>query len=704
MKKLSASLLAIGLFTSVWAGEITLFAPDVRWDDQVHSWLGFCNSDHRDIELTMTGYGEDGQALGTESFTLQGKNRRELSADNLFDGQGVAWVEVTATLNLSVYVRYQNADGSGASFLPLNRGEGGSAWISQPNILEGVYQPTNVVINTGESTEGATARPAVTLGTELIRLARFPTGIGRLAGPFAKTTIDYTDTVQSNERLSWDELTGNGATRLAAVQHFTDPTGANRDLASLTMPRTPYNKLLFSTRQGRKLGWDRILLINTHPGNLPLVVTAFNIWGQMQEELIELEGYEKRVLDLQDRDIFGLPSNVDWLTVEPFERGLLGIHLFGSGSGRTLSATEGRYQPASTHVIPFAPYSVLWETEVSLINLADQNARLWVYGFDDQGNRYSSKRVSLKELEKKLYTTKELFAENASRITWLRVHNTSGEVAVQALAKRRDGNGAAAIAATPIEARFGEVFFADFEHYPRTNLIAQGWRPLIFSNPDRFPPSPHFDEALYQNNLIIPIPGRFYSEHVLGPKQGQFHVGYKSIYEDSLFRFRENRLPDSVAFMSPFIEVPEYGPFHLSFFMRFLNPYDVTPQSRFGLVWREEGTKEWTWFGIDGETLLLPNVFISYTFDRIQYRHQIVVASEWAPYQTLLPESLAGKRIQVGFYYHFVPREENNEAPIVFVDRIRIAAESEPSYLNFGELGTGTFISEVEEPILDSRD
>jgi hypothetical protein len=191
---------------------------------------------------------------------------------------------------------------------------------------------------------------------------------------------------------------------------------------------------------------------------------------------------------------------------------------------------------------------------------------------------------------------------------------------------------------------------------------------------------------------------------VLGPKQGQFHVGYKSIYEDSLFRFINNRLPDRVAFMSPYFEMPQYGPFYLSFFMRFLDPYDTTPNSRYGVVWREEGSKEWTWFGIDGETMLLSNVAISYTFDEIQYRDRIVVASEWAPFQTVLPESLAGKRIQVGFFYDFVPRPDNNDTPIVFVDRILVSPISEPSYLNFGELGTDTFEAEVEEPILDSRE
>ena len=690
------TFLLIGCHGALFAQNVW-YAPDFRWDEELQTWLGLVNPDAEAVVVTVAGFDAEGQALGEVAATIEAKSKLELQALDLFESGPVAWVRITAEESLIGYVRYHSLIGSDTSLAPLHDRPGGQQWVAQVNAND-VFLPRTVLVNTEPKQGGALLRPVIAdAETEARAKAEEAFAIPDFGAPFQKTFIDYLGSFKSLDNGSWDTIQATGEAVLASIQHFSDPTGGASGHASLSLPRTPNQRMVFGA-MGNKPGYtSHLVLVNTHPGFLPLEITVTNIYREKATIELRLEPFEKRIVNLADPRIPGFPLNADWVTVTPFEGGLIGHQLFGSRDGRRLAAVEAMTFPATSSVLPYTPSSSTIRSLIGLINVTDDNARFWIYGYSDNGEKIRSKKTTykLEPREKVLLTTESLFGDKAERVAWIEAISPGTELSTYAIVEARNRSAMAAMQGVAVQARSGEVAFAEFENFGVVSLEAQGWSHRVFSDPERWPPWVRFDYGQYNNYTENdPIPGTFYSEHIHGSQFGYFHLGYDPLYP-GFTRFWLDRQPDSVAYLSPFVEMPDYGPLFLSFQLRMFDPQYATKDSRFGLVWREEGSETWHWSGLTGKVLLDPPVAIADCWTDIQYRNQIVTVTAWLPFETQLPDSVLGKRIQIGMYYHFAPGE-SDDAPFLFVDEISVRTAPLDYSLNLGELGSGSF--ETEPP------
>ena len=187
-------------------------------------------------------------------------------------------------------------------------------------------------------------------------------------------------------------------------------------------------------------------------------------------------------------------------------------------------------------------------------------------------------------------------------------------------------------------------------------------------------------------------PAPFSMKHALGSVSGYFYMGYEPFYRDDFVTLK-NGQNETVALMSPWFEVPHYGPWYMSYFLRLHDPDATTGRSRYGMIWRVEGSDEWTWFGINGDIIQRPPLLIRDCYQTIQYRNEVVTVFDWQPFQMELPEEAYGKRIQIGLFYDFEPFNANF-SPRQFIDQVRIGPRSLDHFWFFPQGGTGTLTFE----------
>jgi len=698
MKRIFASLL-IACFALMSFGQVVRYAPDLRMDDQIQSWLGFGNPSLQEMTFVVTGYDQDGLLLGTREMVLGKEARFEGSAGDLFETGVPAWASVSASGSFFGYVRYERVDGKGASQTALSAADGNEVWVPQINDLDGLAAST-IMVNASEKQGEAVTQPTVSIGTYKPYRSETQTIIPNFGEPYSKIGITQNIQYKDIENPTWDLISARNGIRLAAVQHFTPPTEDGQGLASLDLPRTTSREMVFGALGDYRKGLNKVILINTHSAPTPAVITTYNQWSQEQVFEVTLEAFQKLELDMNIENQLGLPRNLDWMRILPKEGGILGYHVFGKEG--TLGAVSGNALPMTSAAIPYTPTNASWQTEIGLLNLGQDGTRVYITGYDETGKKYtSSKRVVLQVGEKEIYTMETLFGEKASSIVWAKAATTKVRISAYSRVSKRDKSASSVMDALPVRASDGDFFFANFEHFGRLELEAQGWKPIIFSDPDYWPPTPRHLPERFTNRSFHPA-GSFFTETIYAPECGFFHIGYQSIYEGRT-SIHFNRRPDSAAYMSPFFEVPDYASSWISYHMRFFNPQDATPGGRYGIVWREEDSNQWHWFGVSGALLLDPPFAINDCWFDIQYRNEIVTATGWLRFETQLPESTRGKRIQVGLYAHHVPEANNDEAPMVFMDGILLSNKSHPHTINLGEGSYGSFTIEEEAPVEEEQ-
>ena len=713
MRKMVWTLLLLWAWTAGMA-QVTRYATDLRWNNAVHAYLGVVNPDWRSNQVTLTGYNAAGTPVGTTVIDMAGNSRIENAGNSLFPGSDLAWVRIDAERIFAGYVRYERPRGGDFSMVPLNHKAGPEVFVpqitdlekAQPEVVAGKallnnaisvarandepFPLTTILVNTSAESGTATQQPIGVIGSQRgFAPTIFPTVIEGFGDAGQQTSISYEGTVRNGERAYWDRLTSSGID-LTAVQHigdFFDQQG----LASMNLNRTPYRRLAFSSLNANEDDRATLVLVNVYDTPLPFQLNLYNIYDQPIYEIHDrLDPLERRSYDLSNQEFPDTITirDIKWGVLTPLEGGMIGYLVYGNKDNSTLAATEGQIFPADNRVVPHTPSTNGYTTEVSIINLSDEPRRLTIYGYDAQGTLYRpTERIVSRPYQRLEMTIQEIFGTDA--VTWMRINSRDEELLVESRITREGGM--AVMRGIPIDASGGsDVFFAEFEQFGEVNLLAQQWRPYIFSAPEQF----HHLRRYQPNRSVFSVPafGEFFTDYRFDNITGFYHLGYESVYRG--FGIIREPDPDTVGFISPFFEVPDHGTYYLSYDMRFYNPDDTTETSQYGMVFREEGSDEWHWFGVNGRMIFDRWAPLGGWWHLVDYRNETMETTAWFPMEYQLPEQFKGKRIQVGAFYNFVSDDEDiREAPLFFIDNLRVSPQPrELGYFN-SFYGSGSFIS-----------
>lgn len=711
------------LFACYSVAQVSQFAPQIRQDAE--TWIGFANPGKTELSVTITGYNDLGEEVGTEVVALKKFARYEASAKTLF-GADVAWAKIDTSIALPAYVRYAQNNGK-ISLVEMSHLSGDDLYVAQVTSSKENCGQEVALVNT-TAAEGQVLSQPIWQRARCDREPKLrdePVVVNGISKPYESTVYNYLDQEKENTQFFWDVLrTTNADMKIAGVQHIgvCDENGGH--FASMTLPRTTNRSMMFpNIGAGGTETWTKIVLANTFDRDLkvriralydPFILPYFE--ATQTEYIFEFAPFEKREFMLNRPNALGeLTSNATWYEVTPFEGGLIGYLLTGSDSGQ-LAASDANDVPSSIQVMPFTPTSDAMTTEISVVNVKNVHAEGYLIGFNDEG-RMVARNYNMHILpnESVTFTLEEVFGEKAREVTWSRFAAHNGDITAYALVRKRDGSDFALMHATSVGDQNGEIFFADFEHFSIDEMNLQGWTPYSFGdltlgNPTElgyrvYSPGRaisaqllsrldvNFDSAFMGWHVWVTSrrSSEFFTETVVPAKTGVFYVGYEPSYasfDQDQFQFS----PDREALLSPFFEVPNYGEWYFHFDMRFINPQWATDKSRYGIVWREEGSDQWTWVGATGELMLYPTALVADCWLDIVYRYAEGVMTGWIPFGSKIPVKNNGKRIQVGIFY----LQDNDDAerfggPLIFVDNIQLKATPRSFMAHYGVHSEGTF-------------
>lgn len=683
----------IGILTLFLLGNLALvandrfiqFAPDVRWDAEIHAYVGFANPLPGDVTVTLWGYARSGEFVNSAIYELGAFQRVERGLNDLFASTQVAWIRLESTHEVGAFVRFEHQDGQRVSTYPFTPYAGSEFWVPHIARDTSLFFTEVGVANVSSEPGSALSQPFMDNieDEEPPRIqASDPLAVPQLGEPGQQTVFEYENLYgEMTPYLQWDNVKTEGDFALAAVQHFGKKGSELHQLASVVLPRTPsYDLIISHVNRDRENFWTGLVLINTKPAILPVRIQSYLEDGSVfQTIFVEMQPFEKQTFLINNTNELGLSDIAAWFRVTSFERTLLGYEIFGSPDNRVMAGMEPAPEPASMLVLPYTPTSDQLWTGVGVINPFEETINVQIGGFDDAGNMigvFDCER--LVPNEKRLYTYDQMFGENASRVTWSRVDTNRGVVSAFSLTGDRDRNFLSAIQATPNLSLAGSVFIANFEFDELAFMKDQGWTEL------RFDPEFH-----------IPDSKGFFMQRWYEAKSGIFHLGFES----ETLTFGLGITHESKAMMSQFIDIPnDEFDYYISFYLRLVDPELARHDGRYGIVWKEEGSSTFNWYGLSGEYLLSEDQPFDFR-DRIaarHYRDETHFMTEWMPFEVMIPRSVKGKRIQVGPYFSqstpadtYLTREA---APIMFVDLVRVSPTRLPIAFELYPEGKGSFI------------
>lgn len=706
---------------SGWA-QLKYYAPDMRWDDQLNSYLGVANPQAAPTTVTLIGYGEDGAEIGRQEVELKPYGQGEWAANTLFENGTLSWAQVQADIAVGAYIRYVHKDGRRLSIAALNTIDGDEAFVSQAFPFEDIEASQVVVVNTNDKPGQAFVQPVlIKNGFQNAGKADEAVAIEGFGDPGSKAFLDYGSLYQKDKvDLIWDRIHApNGS--LVAMQHLGDFGAEQGQMASLALPRSTHRDMIIGPLDPNdELDRStRFVLVNTF--NTPLRATLTAYYPQDPTFLIEggytvtqtyeLGPYEKRVFEFNNYEENGLPAHAHWYRVQPFEGGLLGYQVIADRQTKALAACESIYRPSSVVTLPYTPSTNDVSSYVSMINPSDKYVNANLGGFDKDGRLVAYRGViGLAPYEKKNISLDELFGSRASRIAWTRAAVTTGELYAQALVKRRDGSDMAAYQGVPYLANHGRTFFANMDYFAPEDLESQGWEVLYLDGYDRrifnnkqagkavVPTGISLGRDQFHYNHAFPRPGKFFMESQFQAREGFFYLGYEPLFGFH-YGLLDPPVDDTAMFLSPYFEVDNYDENYLTYYMRLMQPDSTKDGSEYGLVYRVEGTNTFTWFGVNSDILKQPPVSLRDCYFEVYYRCEDVFITDWLPFQYKLPEEVKGKRIQVGLYYRQQPGDDPfSEVPQIFIDDISIEKKPLDRFNFFPVYGFGSFdINEVIE-------
>jgi len=683
---LAVRILLLGLLLGpAWAAE-TWFAPDFRWDENLESHLGLVNTQRARLEVTLTGYPVDGGDPVVVMRSLPPYQKLEESAVSLFPDVAIAWLAVASEgKEMLAYARFEVPGGGGREIVPLNALDGGEAWAPLVWSEDGLpILETRLAATTDAETE---------IVFEPYRDPRFLGSIRRAIEPRDAMLTGGEQAAFVYEQLYerwpydilWDKITSSAP--IAGIQHLGTPGGP---LASYPLPRTPYRELAVS-HLGGKGSTSRVVLVNTNPDPLDVEVAVFDAHGFIYPELIVLEPREKRVIDLDDRETLPLPHNTAWIRFRAHEYGLLAVQLTETEDGWSASDPSARF---GTNVyLPHLPDDAARETSVTLINPDPEPARVLVYGLDGIGGLTARLDLFLDPYERRVTGMEDLFGDEAGNVGWMRLYCLNRRIGAWATTTPRDGGDFSTM--TGIVGMTARVPYqvSDFEYIRIKDMIGQGWRFLDYN--DETYRNWVSDEMRHRfaDGHSKPYTGQFFTETAHFPAEQQHFLAYEPL------SFTKRIFPDKIdriLFLSPFFEVPPMATYHLSFDMRFFDPQNATPTSRYGLAWRLEGEETWQWFGLGGELIVVdPPLLIADCWEDVAYStlDRIVTKSNWWTFENQLPADIRGKRMQVAFFYdHIHTPTSPMQGPMLQIDNIQLNAEPHHFALFYEKYGSGDFV------------
>ena len=673
------------LFALAAFAQSTQYAPDVRWGDSVQAHVGFANPLRGEVTVTLTGYTEAGEVLGSRNFVLDSFQRVYLPSKDLFDSQQIAWLKLESQRKVGAYVHYIHVDGKRTSMVHFNESSGKHVWVPNLRLETESFEASMVLVNTSTLGGTASSQPFYQVPGEsnpTFVQAESALDIPNMDGALQQTIFDYPSLYgdQSNS-LDWDMLLAASPASLAAVEHFGSLQQGGTQMASISLERTPRQEFIIShISRDSKLFWNQLVLINPYPGTTRYTMTTYLEDGSVYQRVRNnLQGYERKNIYIDSRSGFGIGAS--WMHIQAAEGGLVAYEIFGSPNSQQLAGLEPGSLPSSMVVLPHTPASDSIWTGVGIINVGTEALSVQVTGFDDSGIPIANlDGLPIKARGKNLFTTETLFGKEAAhRITWTRVDVDTRRDTISAFCLTGDTSltHLAGLQGITNLAYEGRAFVADFEQADIENLFALGWKTKRF-----------FDDGIVLKNR------GFFVDFFESQPSGIAFVGYDANFVSPVL-YNRNFL-DSIGMMSPFFEVPDVeNPLYLSFQIRFADPERAKMDSRYGLVWREEDSTTWNWFGVSGRALRYSGDF-ERVFDLGFYQDRVRYLTDWTPYQMQMPRSIRGKRIQVGFYYHAAQKDSLGplgigifEGPIVLLDHIQLRADTlprafPPAYDSFG--------------------
>lgn len=665
MKKIGLILMMLTM--PLMAGRM-FYAPDLAAMDDRDAWLGVVNNSGEALTVTVHGYTADGQQVGEALWELAVGERVEVAADSLFDQQP-AWAALESDFPLVGYVRYQKGDA--ISMVPLTRFAGPDLYL--PGITEDGTGSQVALVNTsadaGEALSSPWRRYPHDFNANHLQEPSTLEGFGA-----AKTQLRaaYDDLVTGEKKgLRWDRI--QSALPLVGVHHFHDEeSGA---YGSLVPALTPLREMIIAPLAPAKRGYrTHFVVANTTDQPLQADLTIRDLFiAEPLVEILTLEAGEKRVYT------FGDPTQLPqfkpiWFHIRANENGLVGYQYTEARNGGSRAYWEAKGEPGSRVVMPYVRHDAGYTTRFTLINPTDETAAytLSAYGADGSFIKLWRAPIFLAG-QAEHYTLDEVFGDQASDIAWFEVRALRGKATVMGLIHTSNGSTMAAITGTPTSFSKDARKVADYEFLRALELGPQGWTAQMFD--DEFARPLFTETGRLNNGEETPDDGSFFLERNFGAGHGKAYFGYEPrlAAKDNVFISQQ----EEVALVSPYFEVPDYANCYVSFDMRLINPEFATAHSRYGIAWRTEGSDDWHWFGLTGEMLLDPNPLIADCWERVCYRSHDneVTLTPWFPFQAPLPETVAGKRIQVGLFYHHVhTRSSSYVGPTLFVDNIGLTA------------------------------
>ncbi len=692
--------LALAVLAGAAFCQNTYYAPDLRWDDAARAYLGFANPAKQAITVKLTGYDATGAVLGERVIDLPRFGRFEAAARDLLETGTPAWVRLEASDTLAGYVRTLAPSGTRWSLTPLNRFAGDEAWIPQLSALEDLGPVEVALINAAEAGQARLFPFRDTRYRGTLQQAAEARLVPEYGASGQKTRLRYEAIYDTfAHALSWDRVTAEGAARLTGALHFgVEPGSGAAPRASLAVRRTPSPILAaVPVHDVRDPETTRFELVNVNPGPLDVTVTFYGGEGEVWDTLLTLPARERITIRFNDLSQFSQPFDPQWYRFTANETGLIGYQLTVSPSGAA-AALAGDLDPASQIALPYTPTQPGLETRIVLLNPEDQAARVYAYGFDNEGKLVRRLPAFYqKPRQKTAHSMTELFGDRAPLISWVRLLTTSGQIAAYSMTAAEGGEIMAALPGTAAKARGRTFFRANFEFIEFERLAEQGWTADYF---DSSFPHKDFDDQKdhYFDIHNRPIWGQIFTESAFIGEVDNLSLGYEP--PEPFTRYLRAPLHETIAYRSPFFETPDYGPLYLSFLMRFINPQHASPGSRYGIAWREEGSERWRWFGLSGELLLDPPFAVRDCWiEGVAYRDldNLVTLSGWLPFQARLPDEARGKRLQVALFYDHIYYRATGQGPIFFIDDARVVSSPVKNAL-FYEEASGEFIRSDESP------
>lgn len=673
-----ALIFALPLWAHQW------IAADLKWSSDRPTYLGLVNRAGSELRLSVEGYAADGSSLGRLDVVLGAFQKVESATDLLFGSQ-LAWARIEAEATVVGYVRYVR--GKALSLVPLSRLAGPDLYL--PAISANGTGSEVVVVNTAAEGAHVLSSPkrayphdfnAVSLGE--------PAALTDLATGHSQLRSAYSDLLLGEKQgLLWDRLRAD--LPIAGVQHFYQPNV--KEFGSLPLQLTSPHALFFVPLKPASNGTKtHLVLVNTTAGRLRATLTLFDAYLPAPSVVeLDLQPGEKRTYTLGDPT--QLPQfQPIWGKVETDADGLISYQYSVNTRGERGGFLNPSLEPAVRTVLPYLRQDGQITTRLTLINPVERNSNYEIRGFDERGVLIRSfESPVFRPAESRTYTMTELFGNRASNISWLEVRAMSGKVAALALISSTDAATLGAFALTPVLMGGDERVISSLEFPVATELTPQPWTGIRFDDQiDRL----LFNQSeIFDDGYTIPQPGRFFTDCHFIASAGKWYLGYEPLC------IAENNVivepQEEIALVSPYFEVPTYEAHYLSFDLRLIDPDSATAGSRYGLVWREEGSEDWQWFGLNGEILLDPPTRISDCWERVCYRTNEREAwlTPWFQFETVLPETVRGKRIQVGLFYNHVHlRNSAHFGPTIFIDNVRLRS---------GPLAHPLFFPEAAGPV-----